>query len=276
MEKETKSFALREVKAIDDGDAPGTFEALVAVFGNIDSGGDRIEKGAFARTLSEKGLPPIVWSHEWQVPPIGVVQSASETDEGLQIKGRLFVDPAEDHAIAKQVYAAMRAKDGNGQSPLREFSFGYSVKDAAEETADGETVRVLKDLELYEVGPTLVGMNPETRLVGVKALETAVAAQMAMDTKAGRVLSKANETRLREAQAAITDVLTQLDAQPADEGGKSATPDLEQPPAAQEQDKEPEGNGDANPPTEGGEEPSPRSPALPPPTTTQLRYGGTP
>lgn len=179
---ELKSFPLREVKAIDDADVPGTFEAIVAVFGNVDEGGDRIEKGAFARTLAEKGLPPIVWSHEWQVPPIGVVQSASETDEGLLIKGNLFVGPDDDHAIAKQVYTAMRAKDGNGRSPLREFSFGYAVRDASDETVDGKDVRVLKDLELFEVGPTLVGMNPETRLVGVKTLERAVAASIADET----------------------------------------------------------------------------------------------
>lgn len=165
---EHKSFGLSELKAIADGDEAGTFEAVVAVFGNVDRGGDRIVKGAFSRTLEERGLPPIVWSHEWGVPPIGVVKEATETDEGLLIKGRLFVGDDEDHPMARQVYTAMRAQDGKGKAPLREFSFGYEVHSSEEITEDGEEIRVLKDLELFEVGPTLVGMNPETRLLAVK------------------------------------------------------------------------------------------------------------
>lgn len=167
---ETKSFALAEVKAA--GDKPGAFEAVVSVFGNVDSYGDRMVKGAFARTLTEKGMPPVVWSHEWQVPPIGTIESATETDEGLVVKGRLFVGADEDHAVAKQVYAAMKA------GALREFSFGYSTKASNDVTEDGETVREITDVDLYEVGPTLVGANSATRLVGVKALERAVAHEL--------------------------------------------------------------------------------------------------
>ena len=172
---ETKSFPLTEVKAVEDADQPGTFEAVVAVFGNVDRGGDRIVKGAFARTLSEKGLPPIVWSHNWDVPPIGTTLSASETDEGLHLKGRLFVNEAagEDSPVARQVWTAMKAQDGNGASPLKEFSFGYETRDSADVTEDGKDIRDLKDIELFEAGPTLVGMNPATRLLGVKALHAA-------------------------------------------------------------------------------------------------------
>lgn len=167
---ETKSFALTEVKAV--GDVPGEFEAIVSVFGNVDSYGDRMVKGAFTRTLNEKGLPPIVWSHEWSVAPIGIATSATETDEGLLIKGRLFVGPGEDHAVAKQVHVAMV----NGA--IREFSFGYSTKASNDVVEDGATVREITDVELYEVGPTLVGANSATRLVGVKALERAVASEL--------------------------------------------------------------------------------------------------
>jgi HK97 family phage prohead protease len=147
----------------------------VSVFGNVDRGGDRVKKGAFARTLKEKGLPPLIWSHNWDVPPIGVVEEATENNEGLRIKGRLFVGEGEDHPIARQVYTAMTAKDGNGQPPLREFSFGYEVRQSSEEKADDETVRVLEDLELFEVGPTLVGMNPATRLLAAKAFDEEIA-----------------------------------------------------------------------------------------------------
>ncbi len=198
---ETKSFALCKVK-MAAGDTDGTFEAVVSVFGNVDQGGDRMIKGAFKRTLEEKGMPPVVWSHEWQVPPIGTIESASETDEGLLVKGRLFVGSSEDHAVARQVYTAMKA------GALKEFSFGYQTKESRSVEEDGEEIREITDVDLFEVGPTLVGMNPETRLVGVKALEQAVAAEIA--TKAGRVLSKANESKLADAHTAIGEVLAQV------------------------------------------------------------------
>lgn len=166
---EFKNFPVTEIKAVTGSDEPGTFEAIVSVFGNVDRGGDRVKKGAFARTLQEKGLPPLIWSHNWDIPPIGVVKEAVENNEGLRIKGRLFVGDGEDHPIARQVHTAMTAQDGNGMPPLREFSFGYEVHKASEETVDGKDVRVLEDLELFEVGPTLVGMNPATRLLAAKA-----------------------------------------------------------------------------------------------------------
>lgn len=168
MDRKTKDFDVVSLKTIEDSDTPGMFEAVVAVFNNVDLVGDRIEKGAFARTLKENGLPAIVWSHNWQTPPIGAIQEAKETDEGLLIKGRLFVGEGEDHQIARQVYAAMKAKDGNGDAPLRQFSFAYNVVEASMETEDGDDVYVLKDLDVFEVGPCLRGANPATRLVDVK------------------------------------------------------------------------------------------------------------
>ncbi len=148
-----KSFPA-SLKAAED--EPGVFEAVVAVFGNVDRGGDRIVKGAFARTLKDRGLPPVLWGHDFSRPPIGAVEEAKETDEGLYVRARLFVDSSER---AAEVNAGMKA------GVVREFSFAYEVQDAAEITEDGATVNELKDLDLWEVSPVVVGMNPATRLV---------------------------------------------------------------------------------------------------------------
>lgn len=205
---EHKSFAVSELKAVTDADEPGTFEAIVSVFGNVDMGGDIVEKGAFTKSLKERGLPPIVWSHEWHTPPIGVTLAAEERDEGLYLKGRLFVGDGEDSPVARAVYTAMRSQDGNGKAALREFSFGYQAVDYDIEKEGDSQVRRLKEVDIFEAGPTLMGMNPETRLLGVKSLEQAVAAEIAV--KAGRVLSKTNEAKLVEAHSAIGEVLAQV------------------------------------------------------------------
>jgi hypothetical protein len=50
----------------------GEFEALVAVFGNVDKGGDRIMPGAFTKTLAawraSEDPVPVIWSHDWNTP----------------------------------------------------------------------------------------------------------------------------------------------------------------------------------------------------------------
>jgi HK97 family phage prohead protease len=156
-----KSFPY-EFKKLDDS---GTFEATVAVFGNVDKGGDRIMPGAFEKSLAQweaSGDPiPVIFNHDWGTPDahIGVVEKAIETEQGLLVKGRLDV---EDNPVAKQVHRLMMRRS------LREFSFGYSVPKGGEKRAKDGAMD-LTEIEIAEVGPTLKGMNPATELHSVKS-----------------------------------------------------------------------------------------------------------
>jgi HK97 family phage prohead protease len=157
-----KSFDIIDAKA--DAEA-GTFEATVAVFGNVDRGGDRIIPGAFDRSLAAwkaAGDPiPVILSHQWDNPMahIGVVDDAKETSKGLWVKGTLDVA---DNDVARQVHRLMKRRS------LKEFSFGYSVpKGGSKRAKDG--ANELREIELSEVGPTLKGMNPATELHAVKS-----------------------------------------------------------------------------------------------------------
>lgn len=161
-----KAFKLASFKAADQ--ALGIFEAVVAVFDNVDRAGDMIVKGAFTKTLAswkERGRPiPVIFSHEWDNldAHIGEVLEAEEVEKGLRIKAQLEMD----EPFAQRVYKKM------SKGTLAEFSFAYDVV-ASEEMDRGEgatprKVNKLTELELLEVGPCLVGMNPETELIGVK------------------------------------------------------------------------------------------------------------
>jgi hypothetical protein len=182
--------------------ADGTYEALVAMFGNYDSHGDRIANGFFEESLKSpaeggRGFPPVVWSHDWMTPPIGASEEAREVNReeaeelagkklpenitgGLFKRDRLFVAEGEDSPVARQVWTAMRNVGGDGLPVLREFSFGYKTTRATWEDVDPDTLppelqwtggemRVLEKGLLFETGPTLVGSNPATELLGVKA-----------------------------------------------------------------------------------------------------------
>lgn len=156
-----KNFQIKNFKALDA--EQGIFEAIVAVFNNVDRINDKIIPGAFLRSLAAwkaKGRPiPVIFAHEWDNldAHIGQVLEAKEVEEGLYVKGQLEMD----EPFAKRVWKKMQ------QGVLAEFSFAYdTVKEAI---VDG--VRELREVDLLEVGPCLVGMNPETRLIGVKESE---------------------------------------------------------------------------------------------------------
>lgn len=156
--------ACHEIELKADGDS-GDFTALVSVFDNVDRVGDRVMRGAFTKTLAEwreKGDPiPVVLSHNWDDPyaHIGIAdpQNVKQTARGLVVKGKLDIG---DNAVARQVHRLMKRRS------LKAFSFGYRVHDS-EVAEDG--VNELKEIELFEVGPTLVGANQSAELQAVKS-----------------------------------------------------------------------------------------------------------
>jgi uncharacterized protein len=162
----------------------GQFEAIVSVFGNVDSYGERMIKGAFARTLQERGLPPIYWNHLWGQGPIGDPLDAEERDEGLYVKGELFLDSGD---LVRRIYRQMLG-------PAKtEFSFAFRPRSGRFVEEDGEEIYEHTDVELYEVGPVTVGANSETELLQVASaigIRVSTASEIDMDDLAEAVMTK--------------------------------------------------------------------------------------
>src|SRR5690554_3284443 len=94
-----------EIKAQVSIDDAGTITGIAWPFGSPDQVGDVIEKGAFS-------LPPalpIVMEHD-QKQVVGVWESAAETDDGLEVKGRLFVEGIRPARDARQLLRDGRVK----------------------------------------------------------------------------------------------------------------------------------------------------------------------
>lgn len=161
----TKSRPL-QIKAVGEADdlAEGTIKAYASVFGNIDSYGDVVEKGAFARTISEwkesGDTLPLLWGHNTLDPDfnIGGVKSAVEDDHGLLIEAEFDLD----NPKAAQVYRLCKGRR------VRDLSFAFDIAEAGEGKVDDQPVRVLKDLDLFECSIVPYGANPETSIVAVK------------------------------------------------------------------------------------------------------------
>lgn len=163
----TKSMTV-QIKAAgpDDGLEDGQFTAYASVFGNVDSYGDVVKKGAFADTLAEWGKKdapiPLLWGHDIfdMFNNLGHLEDAKEDNHGLLVKGVLDLE----NPNAKQAYRLIKTKR------VTDLSFAYDVEDEGQiELEDGTKANELRKLGLHEVSIVPMGANPETEFVGVKA-----------------------------------------------------------------------------------------------------------
>lgn len=148
----------------------GTFEGYGAAFGNVDSYGDVIVKGAFKGSLKEwkkaKSLPPMLVQHGgWMMTdmdalPIGKWEEMEEDDTGLRVKGRLI---NLDTERGKNIYGAMK------EGVLDGMSIGYRAKEFIYGTKPDEPRRTLKAIDLVEVSVVTFPANGLARVDAVKA-----------------------------------------------------------------------------------------------------------
>lgn len=210
----------------DDGLGEGVFSAYASVFGNVDSYGDVVVKGAFEKDLArweESGNPvPLLFGHNMSDPDfnIGHVVKAAEDEHGLLVEAQLDLE----NPKAMQVYRMLKGRRVN------QMSFAYDVLDAVEveQKADDDEdetrdVIELRELKLYEVSVVTIGANQETEVLAVKHNADALVA----GAKAGRTLSAKNETALRDARDAIDSVLASLDDDTAKSDQQVGTQDQE-------------------------------------------------
>lgn len=159
-----KSAPLR-VKATDEAEGEGIVRGVASVWGNIDSYGDVMIKGAFAESLAEYkdagDSVPFMWSHESSDPfaYVGELTDTKETDEGLEFEAKFDMD----NPTAAQVYRLLKGRR------LREFSFGFLPRETEQTERDGEPVREVKSVELLEVSVVHVGANRATRVIEVRS-----------------------------------------------------------------------------------------------------------
>lgn len=196
-----KNITLGQIKAGPEaGLKPGQMRAYASVFGNVDSYGDIVAKGAFTNTLAEwrkSGRTiPLLYGHNMSDPNmnIGAVLEAEEDERGLKITAEF-----DDDDMAQKVYRLVKA------GRIAELSFAFdTVKSAFLEDPDRPNAfRELQELKLYECSVVPIGANSETEVLAIKAAEVGMTA-VAEGLKAGRALSKANESSIRSALDGIT------------------------------------------------------------------------
>lgn len=162
-----------EFKFAADDQKTGTFSGYGAIFGNVDSYGDVIEKGAFKDTLrawEDKGkYPPMLLQHGGgffgggadDMLPVGQWTSMEENSRGLKVEGRLF---ALDTERGKYIYEGLKSGVLDG------LSIGFRTIKERLGTKPSEPRRFLEAVDLMELSIVTFPANDKARVGNVKAL----------------------------------------------------------------------------------------------------------
>lgn len=176
----------------------GTFSGYGNVSGNIDSAGDRVIEGAFARDLAKNGgRRVLLWQHD-PASPIGTVDLV-EDSHGLRVKkGRLTLGVQR----ADEAYLLLKA------GALTGMSIGYEVVKSRPATGG---VRELTEIATWEISLVSFPANTLARVDDVKGEEAAALSAMiasmraetltARDRRDLELLTKALRDIRREAEA---------------------------------------------------------------------------
>ena len=135
--------------------------SVFSVFNEMDSDGDVVMPNSIKSGYGDNGVA-MVWAHDWKTPiGRGVIE---QDGDKATFKGQFIMDTQ----AGKDAFNTVKA-----MGDLQQWSFGYEVLDYENGTyqKDSETptdARYLKELNVWEVSPVLVGANQNTFTVGVK------------------------------------------------------------------------------------------------------------
>lgn len=141
-----------------DSKKTGEFEGYASVYGNVDSGGDVIEKGAYTEVLAAKKVVKMFFNHNHGDPNLGYYKHLEEDSIGLFVAGKIY----EKHRDGPAIIEGMRDGQIDGLSVgLRSSSMTFEYK--------GD-VRHIKNVGtgLEEISVVNFPMNEQARITAVK------------------------------------------------------------------------------------------------------------
>jgi len=199
---QTKGFDW-EVKSLDDA---GRFSIYFAAFGNVDRADEVIEPGAFRNLDDFVKAGWIGTNHQMNDLPVGFPVTATQDAKGLLVTGQFHSTPAaqECRTVITERYQAGKSVKG---------SVGYRVLDSQQGKLAGKSIKILKNIDLFEASFVNLPANTQADLVSVKSadepstpegdpmpdLYSLVEVKTLLDgLKAGRVISKVNHEKLTD------------------------------------------------------------------------------
>ena len=151
---DSRKFASLELRGLR---RDGSFSGYASVFGAVDLGKDTIERGAFRRSLAERGAEGVrmLFQHD-PSEPIGAWTTIREDQRGLYVEGVL----ADGVARAREVHQLLK------NAALDGLSIGFRTVRARTDAKSG--VRRILEADLWEISVVTFPMQPLARVQNVK------------------------------------------------------------------------------------------------------------
>ncbi|MGB2596294.1 MAG: HK97 family phage prohead protease [Pseudolabrys sp.] len=138
-------------------DADGTVEGYASLFGELDQARDMMMRGAFAETLSARGIRrvPMLFQHD-PSEPVGIWLELREDHRGLFARGRLIPEVAR----GRELLSLLRAGAIDG------LSIGFHTSKARIDP--GTRIRRIYAVDLWEISIVTFPMLTGARVRAVK------------------------------------------------------------------------------------------------------------
>ncbi|PZM17311.1 HK97 family phage prohead protease [Rhizobium tubonense] len=151
---DTCKFANLELRGLG---SDGSFSGYASVFEEVDLGKDRVERGAFRKSLAERGPGGVrmLFQHD-PAEPIGAWKTIREDARGLYVEGVL----ADGVARAREVHQLLK------NAALDGLSIGFRTVRARTDAKSG--VRRILEADLWEISVVTFPMLPSARVQNVK------------------------------------------------------------------------------------------------------------
>jgi len=155
------TFDFHEVR-VDEGE-PGTFTGYASVFDKlIPVFNEKVDKGAFTRTLSKSGgKVPILWNHDSD-KQIGWGISAEEDNRGLKVTARIAINTTHGRDVHELMKLGVETGSKLG------LSIGFRPIEQEMKQEGKNMVRHLKEVQLIEYSPTAFPAQPLAKIKSVR------------------------------------------------------------------------------------------------------------
>lgn len=192
------------------------YEGYAAMKNNIDQSKERITDGAFTKTLNERFPKNLIKAFWWHREPMGVPLQMIEDSKGLYTVTKVSKTPTNAERL-------ILMQDG----AVDKMSIGYEV---IKDIMQGDGIRDLKELKMFEYSPVPIACNEETFITSVKSMQDMIgllsftnpnsvtkkikadidSAELIIDIKEGKVLSKANLNKIISARDTLQEIIDSM------------------------------------------------------------------
>ena len=149
-----------EIKMEVEENKIGVIEGYASTFGNVDLGGDRVQKGAFNQTFVHKKTRKVFFDHFYGVPDLAGVGTFSIDEKGLYMRAEMPLEATDvQNAFVKIKFMLERDEDMG-------LSIGYNT---VKSRMSAEGIRDLLELAVMETSITPFPMNTEALIMSAKS-----------------------------------------------------------------------------------------------------------